>query len=128
MAARFSSFLARLTGAAPRPEIEAVARNLEHLLNTRKGCGSVVAELGLGDYEAAPNTHHAVLSLRAEIEQLVRKYEPRLREPRVTLLGGLGTCHVIFELQGMVGADRHVILLNIDTTTRHVTVTLERGR
>ncbi len=128
MAARFSSFLARLTRAAPRPEIEAVARNLEHLLNTRKGCGSVVAELGLGDYEAAPNTHHAVLTLRAEIEQMVRTYEPRLHSPRVTLLGGLGTRNIIFELQGTVGADLNVMLLDIDTTTRHVTVTLERGR
>jgi len=128
MAAHFRSFLARLTRGAPRPEIEAVARNLEHLLNTRKGCGSVVAELGLGDYEAAPNTHHAVLLLRVEIERLVRRAEPRLCEPRVTLLGGLGTRHIIFELQGKVGAESHVILLDIDTTTRHVTVTLERAQ
>lgn len=128
MAAPFRSFMDRLTRAPSQPEIAAVARNLEHLLNTRKGCGSVVAELGLGDYEAAPTTHHAVALLRAEIEALVQRYEPRLAGPRVTLLGRVDIRTVRFELRGQVGEQARVVWLDIDTTTRHFVVTVEGAR
>jgi type VI secretion system lysozyme-like protein len=128
MSARFSSFLSRLTQAQAPTGAEAVARNLEHLLNTRKGCGSVIAGLGLGDYEAAPNTHHAVLALRAEIEQMVRVYEPRVVDPVVTLLGRLGYRTVRFELRGVVRGEAQVIVLDIDTSTRAVVVTVEAAR
>ena len=122
MAVRFSSFLARLTQAPPPPGIAAVVQNLEHLLNTREGCGSVVAGLGLGDYEAGKTTHQAVLLLRAEIEKLVRSFEPRVLEPRVKLLGRLSYRLVRFELRGRVCDDAQVLWLDIDTTTRQVKV------
>jgi len=122
MASRSNSFLGRRTRAPAQSGIAAVVRNLDHLLNTRKGCGSVVAELGIGDYEAAPTTHQAVLALRAELERLVRGYEPRLGDPKVTLLGRIGTRIVRFELRGELGGEAHVIWLDIDTETRHFEV------
>lgn len=122
MARRFSSFLGRLTRAPAQSGISAIVRNLDHLLNTRKGCGSVVAELGVGDYEAAPTTHHAVLALRAELEQLVRGYEPRLAEPRVIVLGGVGARVVRFELRARIADEDQVFWLDIDAETRHFDV------
>jgi len=117
MVVRTRSFIARLTQAPARPEPEALARNLEHLLNTRKGT-SVLGEFGLGDYEAAPNTHDAVLMLQVELAQLVRRYEPRLVEPRVALLGRQGYSCLRFELQGQLRAARQLFWLEPDPTTR----------
>lgn len=124
MAMHSRSFIARLTQAPARPEPELIAGNLEHLLNTRKGCGSVIAELGLGDYEAAPNTRDAVLLLRAELEQLARSYEPRLSNPRVTLLGRHGYSRIRFELCGELHGASQRFWLEIDTTTRRVEITI----
>ncbi|MCY1059595.1 type VI secretion system baseplate subunit TssE [Nannocystis sp. SCPEA4] len=125
MVARFNSFLARLTQAPPQALPGAIARNLENLLNTRKGCGSVVAEFGLGDYEAAVTTHEAVLLLQGELERSVGRYEPRITAPRVKLLGGLGSTTVRFELRGQAREQELVMWVDIDTRTRKVDVTVE---
>lgn len=124
MVARARSFMARLTQAPAGPECEAVARNLTHLLNTRKGCGSVLAELGLGDYEAAPNAAEAVVALRDELRRLVERYEPRVQAPEVDLLGGYAYSMVRFELRGRLRGVRRRFWLDIDTRTREVAVSI----
>ncbi|MFV8749336.1 GPW/gp25 family protein [Nannocystaceae bacterium ST9] len=123
------SFIARLTRGPRRPESEAIARNLQHVLNTRKGSSGIMA-FGLGDYEAAANTRDAVLMLLVEIEQLAIRHEPRLREPKVVLLGRHGYSRVRFELQGLVRGARQLFWLDLDTTTREVEVAIvtEPGR
>lgn len=126
MVARFNSFISRLAQVPTQATPEVIVRNLEHLLNTRKGCGSVIAEFGLGDYEAAPTTHEAVSLLRGEIEALTCRYEPRLTSPRVRLLGGHGYRGVRYELRGQVRGEELVFWLDIDTTTRQVHVTAGR--
>ncbi|NVB39235.1 GPW/gp25 family protein [Pseudenhygromyxa sp. WMMC2535] len=124
MSARTRPFITRLAGGPARPEPEALARNLEHLLNTRKGCGSVFGELGLGDYEAAPNAAEAVGALRGELLRQVRRYEPRLAEPELELLGGFGYSKVRFELRGRLRGARQLFWLDLDTTTRAVEVAI----
>lgn len=117
-----ASFLSRLTQSPGRSTPGLVADNLGHVLNTRKGCGSVIPELGLGDYEAAPNTHEAVLVLERELRSLVLRYEPRLRDPEVKVRGRHGYCVVRFSLTGCIDEARHSFEIEIDTTTRHVDV------
>jgi predicted component of type VI protein secretion system len=128
MAARYASFITRLAQAPAQADTTVILRNLEHLFNTRKGCGSVVAEFGLGDYEAAPTTHDAVILLRAELEALTRRYEPRLASPQVRLLGGYGYCGVRFELRGRARGDELVLWIDIDTTTRAARVAVGEPR
>lgn len=127
MAPPRTSFLARLTQSPSRPVSALVADNLGHVLNTRKGCGSVIPELGLGDYEAAPNTHEAVLMLERELRALVLRYEPRLRDPQVEVRGRRGYRMVRFSLTGLVGEARQAFGIEIDTGTRHVDVWPEGG-
>jgi type VI secretion system lysozyme-like protein len=128
MSARLGSFISRLAQAPAQATPAVIIRNLEHLLNTRKGCGSVVAEFGLGDYEAAATTRDAVIWLRDELEALIRRYEPRLTSPQVRLLGGFGFSGVRYELQGQVRGEALVLWLDIDTTTRQVRVTVGARR
>jgi predicted component of type VI protein secretion system len=82
----------------------------------------VVADFGLGDYEREVNTGRAVESLRAELLATVHRHEPRISEPRVRLLGGWHTNLVRFEIAGQVGGQACALDVDIDTTTRHVTV------
>ncbi|MCH9679846.1 MAG: GPW/gp25 family protein [Deltaproteobacteria bacterium] len=122
-----SSFLSRLVGVASTDLSAQVATNLGHVLNTRKGCGSVIPELGLGDYEGAATTHDAVLVLVRELRALVVRYEPRLRDPEVTLRGRYGYRMVRFSLQGTVEGVVGKFHIDIDTSTRHVDVWPEDG-
>lgn len=125
MAQQASSFLSRLTQSSGWTVAALVAENLGHVLNTRKGCGSVIRELGLGDYEAAPNTHEAVLVLLDELRAVVLRYEPRLREPEVTLRGRLGYRTIRFSIAGSIDGRAQVFGVDIDTSDRHVEVWAE---
>lgn len=126
---RRQAFLGRLAQLAPERAPAEIARNLGFVFNTRKACGSVVADFGLGDYEREVNTGRAVEALRAELLAAVSRHEPRIREPRVRLLGGWHTDLVCFEIAGRVDGETCVLDVDIDTTTRRVTVQVaEAGR
>ncbi|GEM_PF-2753923 len=120
--ARTRSFVDRLAKGPARPEIESVALNLEHLLNTRKGCGSVVFEFGIGEYEAASSTLDAVVLLCDEIATLTRRYEQRFEEPEVSLLGRTSFCKIRLELAGRLRGQRRTLWLDVNTNTRRVDV------
>lgn len=117
-----SSLLSRLTAGRRDSVALLVAENLVHVFNTRKGCGSALPEFGLGDYEAEPNTHAAVLVLVRELEAAVLRYEPRLDAPHVELSGRLGYRTIRFALTGCLGGAMQRYVVDIDTGTRQVDV------
>jgi type VI secretion system lysozyme-like protein len=123
-----SSFLARLTRTSGWTAAALVAENLGHVLNTRKGCGSVIREFGLGDYESAPNTHDAVLVLTKELRAVVLRYEPRLQGPEVTLRGRHGYRLIRFSLTGLLDGRPQAFGMDVDTSDRHVDVWPEDAR
>jgi type VI secretion system protein len=118
------SFIHRLASLPSEPVLASIARNLCVVLNTRKGCGSVVPGFGLGDYEEHPNTVEAVSALTGEIASLVRRYEPRLAGPEVRLLGREGTSRVCFVLTGAVSGQPAVFHVAIHSEYRNVIVSL----
>ena len=128
MAGQSTSFLLRLMQAPAGSAAALVAENLGHVLNTRKGCGSVLPEFGLGDYEDAPNTHEAVLVLGKELRAVVLRYEPRLAEPEVTLLGRHGYRMIRFSITGLVDAQPQAFTVDVNTSDRHVDVWPEGER
>lgn len=121
-ARRRQAFLGRLAQLAPERASAEVARNLGFVFNTRKACGSVVVDFGLGDFEAEGTTTRAVEALRGELLSAVRRYEPRLREPAVRLLGRWGYRMVRFEVAGRIDDQPCALDVDIDTTTREVAV------
>jgi predicted component of type VI protein secretion system len=119
---RRQAFLGRLAQLGPEPASAEVVRSLGFVLNTRKACGSVVADFGLGDFEAEGTTARAVDALRDELLAIVRRHEPRLRDPAVRLLGRWRSNMVRFELAGRLEDQPCVLDVDIDTTSRAVTV------
>lgn len=121
------SFLNRLTRGDVQSVPEAVADNLVNVFNTRKGCGSVISEFGLGDYESAANTHDAINVLIEELAALVIRYEPRLSQPQVVLRGRYGYRMIRFGLAGVLDGASCGFIVDIDTSTRRVDVWPEAG-
>ncbi|HWU87578.1 MAG TPA: hypothetical protein VN253_09910, partial [Kofleriaceae bacterium] len=66
-ARRRQAFLGRLAHLPRERALAEIARNLGFVFNTRKDCGSVLPEFGIGEYEGEPNTHGAVEALRLEL-------------------------------------------------------------
>ena len=121
------SFLDRLAQLPRNGDIDSVVRNLRLVFNTKKNCGSVIPDFGLGEYERASNARDAVELLRQEMRAQIERYEPRLLEPELTLLGRHGFNMVRFELKGTVDGVRRSFEIDIDTTYRNVEVSPERA-
>jgi type VI secretion system protein len=88
-------FLERMLGPLPgRPASpmrwvgDPVRTHLALLLNTRQGAIQNLPDYGLPDVSAFYSDYPASLGeLRSFLERLVKKYEPRLLNPRVRLTG-----------------------------------------
>jgi len=123
-------FLGRLAQLPHERVVAKVVRNLGFVFNTRKGVGSVVPTFGLGDYldyNKHPNTQRAVETLRVELLDAVRRYEPRIEDPAVRLLGGYHHDMVRFEIMGRVDGKHCVLAVDIDSTTQKVEVRVANG-
>jgi type VI secretion system lysozyme-like protein len=119
---RRQGFLGRLAQLPRESALAEIARNLGFVFNTRRACGSVLPDFGLGDYEREVNTHRAVEALRVELGAAVRRYEPRIGNPEVRLLGRYHYNMVRFELTGRVDGQECALGVDIDTTTRRIAV------
>jgi predicted component of type VI protein secretion system len=119
---RRQGFVGRLAQLPREHVVAEIARNLGFVFNTRKACGSVLADFGFGDYEHEVNTHHAVEALRVELLAAVRRHEPRLHGAAVRLLGRYRYNMVRFEIAAAVDGVAVALGVDIDTTTRAVAV------
>ncbi len=140
------SFLSRLRGERPDREphgddrfaceLAAVTRNLRAVLGSRKGC-SVVTDLGLGDYEGREGVdgvyqpHVATKDILAvlipEIEQAVRRFEPRLTDPSVEPTARDQALRAIFVLRGVLSGRRVRFRISLHTVFRNVEIEVLPG-
>jgi predicted component of type VI protein secretion system len=132
------SFVSKLAGAtkqpaserevAEEPAIDAIARNLEAVLNAKQGYSGMVEVFGLGRYDA----HHAdkalLGALSDEMIEQVRRYEPRLREPKLTLVGKDRGLWVRFSLSGRYGEETRRFAVLFHSVFRNVRVAHEKQR
>ena len=88
-------FLEKMLGPLPGPRPgspvrwvgDPVRTHLALLLNTRRGSVPNLPDFGLPDVSSFYSDYPKSLStLRSLIEELIRKYEPRLMNPRVRLI------------------------------------------
>lgn len=139
------SFLSRIRGERPaaepapeeraRRELAAVARNLEAIFNTKKGVGAVLAGFGLGDYEGYPGaedgfnprmgTKAILAALLPELVDQVRRFEPRLADPAVEVLGRDRELRALFAIRARLGGRPARFRLALHTVYRHVEVEAE---
>lgn len=96
------SFLNRFLPERPQDDdvMESVVRNLEHLLNSRPGYGSLLCPFGLGDYLGEHGTLNAARTLLKEIENNIILYEPRLQVLKIKIVGRDAKLWWAIELQG----------------------------
>ena len=100
----------------------AIVANLEAVLNTREGYGYFVTDFGIGGYEAFKGTREASVALGNEVAQEIGKYEPRIRNPVVVLLGRSSERHVDYQLLGEVGGARRRYVVRFDTLSTNFAV------
>ena len=76
--------LFRKLSQTPRkaPDVEAVesiVRNLNQILNTRRGFGSFLTDFGISDLSECSSREVLIVAIRREVELSISRYEPRIR-------------------------------------------------
>lgn len=122
------SFVSRLAGAAEEQAIEAIARNLEAVLNAKQGYAGTVEVFGLGRYDAYLADKSLLDVLSAEMIEQVRRYEPRLREPKLKLVGKDRGLWVRFSLSGRYDEQTRSFAVLFHSVFRNVRVLHEEQR
>ena len=122
------SFLSRLAEAPEEPAIEAIARNLEAVLNAKQGYAGAVEVFGIGSYDGHFGDKGLVETLKAEMIEKVRRFEPRLREPKITLVGKDPALWVRVSLSGRVGGETRLFAVLFHSVLRNVRVVHEQVR
>lgn len=103
------------TTRAPVDTLSLVIRNLEAILNTKEGYGYFLPGFGLGGYTARSGTADLIETLNAEIEATIRRYEPRLTEPELIMLGRDAGLQLLYTLKGKIEGEQHTLLIRFDT-------------
>jgi type VI secretion system protein len=117
------AFLDRFTPGKHRTEeLDHVIANISAVLNTKQGFGSVVRELGIGEYHGRPGSRDAISTLRDEIEGEINKFEPRLSDLEVVMLGKTSDLQMAFEITGKVAGKRCKLRLFFHTTFGNITI------
>lgn len=107
---------------AGEDEIAGVLRGLRALLTARKGYASALPDYGLGDWDVEAGAEALVRGLAQEIEEAVRRYEPRIERPRVTAARPDGGLWVALELTGRIGGVERAARVRVHAATREVEV------
>lgn len=94
------SFYGKLSGNPDEPALESIARNLEAVLNAKRGHAGAVEVFGIGGYDGTYATKPFIGALTQEMLEQVKRYEPRLTEPQLTLMGRDRAMWVRFRLSG----------------------------
>jgi type VI secretion system lysozyme-like protein len=101
-------------------DLSPLIANLGNVLRTKKRHGSVVADLGLGDYDNPQRIKETMATLEREIREAVTRYEPRLRAPRVQAVDRAANGRIHYEITGTVAGAPVKIAVVFDTYLRTV--------
>jgi len=117
------SLLARLGAAAPAVSLhEDIAANLTGVLSGRKGYGTFLPELGLGEYFGKLGTRESVDVLKGELEANISQLEPRIGNPVLEMTGHDPDFWLHFNLSGTVADAPARFVISFQTTLGDVRV------
>jgi predicted component of type VI protein secretion system len=116
-------FLAQFyTGKKKPDEIEAILINLKNILNVKKGFGSFLRELGVGDYNAYRSHKATVHTIIEEITQNIALFEPRVQMVSIREIQADSSFRLRFELTCTIVDNPQPIYLIFDSVNHHFAV------
>jgi len=116
------SLVSKLSGEGREDVVDGIARNLEAVLNAKRGHSSVVEVFGLGDHDVFDESAPLVFALAADMTEQVKRFEPRVVSPRTTFAGREGWMWARFDLTGEVEGRRQSFKILFHVVVRHIRV------
>ncbi len=102
--------------------IQEILRNLTNILNTKKGFGTFLKDLGIGDYNAYRSREAIVNTIIIEIKKNIELYEPRVKLVDIHEVTAQDSFRIRFELQCEIVMNTKPIFLIFDSIFNDLTV------
>lgn len=99
----------------PNRLVDSIMNHLSRILNTRQGSALTVPDLGVPDFTNLPGESDAesVQEIERAIRRVIRKYEPRLVQPRVEYIAKDDlTISLRFRISAVLAEDRIPVVFN----------------
>ena len=113
------SLLAQFSGSAPvsleEREVMSIILNLNNILNTRKGYGSFLPDLGIQDMNEY-RSHTAISKeVMKQVKRNIELYEPRLENISIKIKKSDDPARLYFDIECTVKNSKRVFLLTFDS-------------
>ncbi|MCJ8518559.1 type VI secretion system protein [Pseudorhizobium tarimense] len=96
--------------------LESILRNLQTILNSRKGCCETRPDFGLSDFNATSDYRSSLTAIARDVERQIRAFEPRLRnvfvqpiEDKTRLL------EFVFHVDGELADEERTVRVRFDS-------------
>ena len=111
--ALFRKFLIRDDGV--QDNIRDIVENLNNILNTKRGYGSVLDDYGIRDINEFNDKNGMAEIIVDEVIRCITKYEPRVEVVQVEKEAGGGLFQISFTIQCMIQETRQTMNMVFDT-------------
>ena len=102
------------------PELKSIISNLNNVLNTRKGYGSVLSDFGIRDMNEFVSRDHIALAVMEEVKANIRKYEPRVELVSIIRVDDKNPLRLSFQIECRVQETRQSLHMVLDTVNSSV--------
>lgn len=105
----------RRTASNPNRLVDSIMRHLSRILNTRQESAPTVPDLGVPDFTNLPGDSdtESVQEIERAIRRVIRKYEPRLVQPRIEYIARDDLAVSLrFKISAVLAGDRTPVVFN----------------
>ena len=110
----------------PYSTIEDLIRNLNWVLNSKKGFSHFVREFGIGDYNAYQNRQKVIETILEEIKKNFQLFEPRVELIDIRQLESDLSYYLKFEIRCRILESDRPIYVIFDSISSHVALEMEQ--
>lgn len=97
------------------PELNSIISNLNNILNTRKGYGSILRDFGIRDMNEFLSREHIALAVIEEVKTNIANYEPRVELVEITRADDNNPLRLSFHIKCMLRETSQSLHMVFDT-------------
>ncbi len=97
------------------PELNSIISNLNNILNTRKGYGSILKDFGIRDMNEFLSREHIALAVIEEVKTNIAHYEPRVELVEITKVDDNNPLRLSFQIKCLLRETSQSLHMVFDT-------------
>lgn len=111
----FDKFIDSPAKGARQESLKSIVKNLNNVLNTRKGFGSFLRDYGIRDLCEYASQDQLSMAIMEEVRHCIEQYEPRLDLVGMTIKNDNDPFRISFDIECRVQETSRMLLMEFDS-------------